>query len=1097
MKKIICILICAIILSNLCISVYSSGLNAEDNMEYYNKAYDDYVKGLEDLPEDEYNAKMSMAPSKYSYNEKYVNDEASGISARGATYYSKTYDSIKDIPITYKDVGISQYSNYLGWSFAANDALEIYLKKRGLGGKECEFSEQHMLVATSNAVVGRQYASRGNFWVTGDFSIASAYWMRNELNGPTKGLEYNYEKENKYSEIKNMEKEPYYVTDTIELSDLSPYSSEEEIEDRINSIKSMIVNYGSVFMQYDHFDGAFDPFYNAYNNNNWGEIQNGRNVLSGVVIVGWDDDYAISNFGESKPDKPGAFKVVTNRRKEKSDGTFQIGSYYISYNMLPYFMGCSAVKQAYAGPYSRYTYEYDKKAHMGVAKSNTTTNVYANKYKNNYGENQKIKSVTTFCEVPGSYFNIYFSDDGSMENLKKINATYTSSKGYLVNNMGYVTLDVNETIEIEHDSEFLVAIEVITPTKNAESIPQEVSPVDDTSISGRCFKANSVNDMINGNYEDCGSRNNIIKVHVNSGDREWRFDDSSFDGVKNSNVKNDTTINGLTIKGSTQFSNSLRLFTGVKMNNFAYMYKSTDRNKNSLKFYVNGPSKIYVIGKSNDETKTRRLAVYLEATGETEYINMDKAKGYCYTYYGDAGYIYLYSADDTIRIYEAAAEDFDTEDEPYTTQKKWDFSDLYSDIQPINNMRFIKSNIEYNGLYLYSDGVKNMEVMQHECTSNYGHRYFYALDLDGSGTDKYRTIGFDVGLDTEIYITAKSTGTDTRKLYVTNKYYCEPETDIEGDGLNITSNIETYKIHYTGDGERIYLRSADEGIRILKIEVRTRWNNSADEYPFEPSNIDELIVGSYITSKKTVSGYTITGTPNRAAAIVASSVPNYTKAIRLVAGEHFGKTSKIEFKIGSSDGSITTRPNRKIRVLAKASDTSERLILCDEFGCIVGAYYNMSTDLKEYTFDYKDTYKTLYLYIFDNGMQGTAEIYGIYKSDIDYYADAKTLTITKDADGNGECIISVDNVPDLSMYRFKLEYDKNVITYTGFEKISSNNNAIASSNFSAFNAGTYIYLTPSYSTKKYNWSGIIGKVRFKFVGNNNGANVKLSMEKYR
>lgn len=121
-KKIICILICAIILSNLCISVYSSGLNAEDNMEYYNKAYDDYVKGLEDLPEDEYNAKMSMAPSKYSYNEKYVNDEASGISARGATYYSKTYDSIKDIPITYKDVGISQYSNYLGWSFAANDA---------------------------------------------------------------------------------------------------------------------------------------------------------------------------------------------------------------------------------------------------------------------------------------------------------------------------------------------------------------------------------------------------------------------------------------------------------------------------------------------------------------------------------------------------------------------------------------------------------------------------------------------------------------------------------------------------------------------------------------------------------------------------------------------------------------------------------------------------------------------------------------------------------------------------------------------------------------------------------------------------------------
>lgn len=45
--------------------------------------------------------------------------------------------------------------------------------------------------------------------------------------------------------------------------------------------------------------------------------------------------------------------------------------------------------------------------------------MYANKYNNISGETQKIKSITSYCEVPGSYFNVYVSTDGNVKNLKK------------------------------------------------------------------------------------------------------------------------------------------------------------------------------------------------------------------------------------------------------------------------------------------------------------------------------------------------------------------------------------------------------------------------------------------------------------------------------------------------------------------------------------------------------------------------------------------------------------------------------------------------------------------------------------------------------
>lgn len=56
--------------SNIYAGDNKPGENTEENKAgYYNTSYDDYIESIKDLKGDKYKFKLSMAPSKYSYNE--------------------------------------------------------------------------------------------------------------------------------------------------------------------------------------------------------------------------------------------------------------------------------------------------------------------------------------------------------------------------------------------------------------------------------------------------------------------------------------------------------------------------------------------------------------------------------------------------------------------------------------------------------------------------------------------------------------------------------------------------------------------------------------------------------------------------------------------------------------------------------------------------------------------------------------------------------------------------------------------------------------------------------------------------------------------
>ena len=341
------------------------------------------------------------------------------------------------------------------------------------------------------------------------------------------------------------------------------------------------------------------------------------------------------------------------------------------------------------------------------------------------------------------------------------------------------------------------------------------------------------------------------------------------------------------------------------------------------------------------------------------------SNGYRYSYEGGAGEIYLYSVDNSVRIYEIAVEDYNEDDWcPIDSYENtvWDFEDLVEQGTITSHITYTEN---YNTMDVYASSEKPVRVIKNTSTTKDGYRYFQVLNLDGTGSDTYRTLAFNVHMESTIYITAKAeSGTE---LYITNKYACPLDTDLGGDILNLTSEYVTYKINYNGYGEKVYIRSKDNNIRIAQIAVTAHDLYGADEHDFNPSNEEQLTIGEVITDKS-VNGYHILSVESRPATVVATTEAGYTKALELTSGEHMKNMARISFEIGDSRGTSNTNPKRAIRIKAKANTTGLNLVLGNEYGYIIDIK-PMSTTLDEYIFDYSDYKDKLYLFAFGSTVQ--------------------------------------------------------------------------------------------------------------------------------
>lgn len=561
--------------------------------------------------------------------------------------------------------------------------------------------------------------------------------------------------------------------------------------------------------------------------------------------------------------------------------------------------------------------------------------------------------------------------------------------------------------------------------------------------------------------------------------REWNMDDEKFSNVNR--VIEDTNIDGLTLHTGISMRESLKLFKGTKLNKYLYMDLSTDRNSCSVSFHLNGPSDIYIVGRS-DGVDARKTEFYYTVDGRKDYLYIGEAKGYKLEYRGDETDVYVNSVYDDIRVYEIAVEDYvegeHTELEAGNSYY-WDFNGISNSDTYTEPTDFIATNDTSKKLTVNATAENNVSGYLGETTDS-GYRFYKGLNMNGTGSRFYRSVAFDVPKNADIYITARCSS-GTKNLYVTNKYECNLE-DFDGvltdSKFPLSENTKTYRIRYRGNGEKIYLKSEKDSIRFYKIEVVGTSDKIINDQKWVFDEYNELSIGNNLYDN-TIDNLQIKSNSSRPASVVASSEEEFTKAIRMTSS-HFDEASKLIFDISdSSDNSSATtiRSNRVIRVKAKGTATDTRLILGNQYGYVYGCY-NLSTDLKEYIFNYNGGNEKLYLFTNNiDSSHNTSEIYSISTSDLQTGGPiAVNYNFTEG--NNYKYNFTVENIPETEEYYYSIKYDSDKLTLLNIGKDYNNGTVITDSDVQVISNQPGEIRFRIINLSEENWSGLVTSAVF-------------------
>lgn len=231
-----------------------------------------------------------------------------------------------------------------------------------------------------------------------------------------------------------------------------------QVEEIRNKIKEHIVNYGALTSQTYGVGGISNNAKKYYNNpnqvlkstayfcNNPSEVADHQ-----ITIIGWDDDYDISNFNENRrPSSPGAYIVLNSWGEDFGEN----GVYYISYE------DCF-IERDVLGIISTEDLDYDNIYQHDELGNNYLIAMQGDAYGANVFERENTSKsewlteisisnlVDTKCEI---YVNSKNSDLTS-DKLKKVESNIEFKNGYY-------TVKLKNPIELT-GSKFVVAIKYI------------------------------------------------------------------------------------------------------------------------------------------------------------------------------------------------------------------------------------------------------------------------------------------------------------------------------------------------------------------------------------------------------------------------------------------------------------------------------------------------------------------------------------------------------------------------------------------------------------------------------------------------------------
>ncbi|WP_295595081.1 lectin like domain-containing protein [uncultured Methanobrevibacter sp.] len=356
-----------------------------------------------------------------------------------ATYDSRNVTLENGTNVSYVSPVKNQLNTGTCWAFASVSALETYLLIHE--NKLYNFSENNQ-----KNIMGK-YAEHG--WVLvpnfgGGTEKTLAYWSR--WSGPV-----------------NDSDDPFNPASIISPTDLPVV---KHVQDVVflpvmdnDQLKRAILEYGSVVIGYKMHDSEIYMINGTYY---YSEISpfNSLPTFSShaVALVGWDDNYLGSKFGENIPD--GAF-ILKNSYGESAyvkklnatvyeeAGGYNYISYYdmtLSKENIPF-----AVVNLEDVDNYRENYFYDYKGSLVNLGFNNETAWFANQFKSNNSN-------------PLAAFSLYtFSPDSLYESFIYVNDNLAYTQKGTIHNPGYNTIKLDELVDLNANDIFKVVVKLTTP----------------------------------------------------------------------------------------------------------------------------------------------------------------------------------------------------------------------------------------------------------------------------------------------------------------------------------------------------------------------------------------------------------------------------------------------------------------------------------------------------------------------------------------------------------------------------------------------------------------------------------------------------------
>jgi C1A family cysteine protease len=241
-----------------------------------------------------------------------------------------------------------------------------------------------------------------------------------------------------------------------------------------DAVKQWIIDNGSITASYFHSTSSNyiknGSNYTAYCYNESDYV--GTNHM--IAVVGWDDNFAASKFNSNKkPAGNGAWLCKNSWGSGWGNGS---GYFWISYydTSICDFIGFTT--QPADKFDNNYTYNADECwASIHGDKAKTIANVFTAKY------SEKLSAVSTYTLNPGVTVNAKIYKNVSLgEANNPTNGELMQSVTVTLQNAGYHTIDLPESVALEHGCVFSVVLEMTASPSGYLNIPVETW---DTSTS--------------------------------------------------------------------------------------------------------------------------------------------------------------------------------------------------------------------------------------------------------------------------------------------------------------------------------------------------------------------------------------------------------------------------------------------------------------------------------------------------------------------------------------------------------------------------------------------------------------------------------------